>query len=58
MYLEKIRVQNFRMLENVEIPFLETVDDELSLIVGKNNTGKTHRVPWKQGILKIVKKFY
>ena len=24
----------------------------------KNNTGKTHRVPWKQGILKIVKKFY
>lgn len=24
----------------------------------KNETGKTHRVPWKQGILKIVKKFY
>lgn len=24
----------------------------------KNNTGKTHTVPWKQGILKIVKKFY
>ena len=24
----------------------------------KSKTGKTHRVPWKQGILKIVKKFY
>lgn len=24
----------------------------------KNETGKTHRVPWKQGILKIVKRFY
>lgn len=24
----------------------------------KNTTGKTHRVPWKQGLLKIVKKFY
>lgn len=24
----------------------------------KNETGKTHRVPWKQGILGIVKKFY
>ena len=24
----------------------------------KNETGKTHRVPWKQGMLKIVKRFY
>ena len=24
----------------------------------KHSTGKTHRVPWKQGVLKIVKKFY
>ncbi|QIK50873.1 AAA family ATPase [Jeotgalibaca porci] len=49
MYLEKMRVQNFRMLENVEIPFLEKEDDELSLIVGKNNTGKT-------SILKILER--
>lgn len=24
----------------------------------KNETGRTHRVPWKQGILGIIKKFY
>lgn len=24
----------------------------------KNTTGKTHRVPWKQGILGMIKKFY
>lgn len=37
------------MLEDVEIPLLQNEDDELSLIVGKNNTGKT-------SILKILER--
>lgn len=37
MYLQKIHVENFRLLKNVDI----VLDRSLSLIVGKNNTGKT-----------------
>lgn len=37
MYLQKIHIENFRLLKNVDI-FL---DKSLTLIVGKNNTGKT-----------------
>ena len=37
MYLQKIHIENFRLLKSVDI-FL---DKSLTLIVGKNNTGKT-----------------
>lgn len=37
MKIEKIKVENFRSLKNFEIELEET----MSLIVGKNNTGKT-----------------
>lgn len=37
MKIEKIKVENFRSLKNFEIDLEET----MSLIVGKNNTGKT-----------------
>lgn len=37
MYLQKIHIKNFRLLKDVEIDF----DKEITLIVGKNNTGKT-----------------
>ena len=37
MKIEKIKVNNFRSLKN----FCTDLEDELSLIVGKNNTGKT-----------------
>ena len=37
MKIEKIKVNNFRSLKN----FCMDLEDELSLIVGKNNTGKT-----------------
>ena len=37
MYLKKMSVKNFRLLKNFELEF----KDELSLIVGKNNCGKT-----------------
>lgn len=37
MYLKKIHIENFRLLKNVDI----VLDKSLTLIVGKNNTGKT-----------------
>ncbi|WP_421704510.1 ATP-dependent nuclease [Aliiroseovarius sp.] len=37
MKLSKVEVKNFRLLKDVSIP----LEDELSLIIGKNNCGKT-----------------
>lgn len=37
MYLKKIRVENYRLLKDVEI----SLDKSLTLFVGRNNTGKT-----------------
>lgn len=37
MYLEKIQIKNFRLLKDVTI----NIDESSTLIVGKNNTGKT-----------------
>ena len=46
MKIRKIKVNNFRLLENFEID----LENELSLIIGKNNTGKT-------SLLAILNKF-
>lgn len=37
MYLSKIHIENYRLLKNVDVIF----DRDLTLFVGKNNTGKT-----------------
>ena len=37
MKIKKIEVQNFRLLENIDC----NLEDNITLIVGKNNTGKT-----------------
>ena len=37
MKIKKIEVQNFRLLENIHC----NLEDDITLIVGKNNTGKT-----------------
>ena len=37
MKVSKIRIKNFRLLKDIEID----LEDELSLIIGKNNCGKT-----------------
>lgn len=47
MKIKKIRIQNFRLLKNLELD----VEDDLSLIVGKNNVGKT-------SVLSIMDKFF
>ena len=46
MKIEKIKIKNFRSLKN----FCIDLEDELSLIVGKNNTGKT-------SVIEILNKF-
>lgn len=46
MKIRKIQVQNFRLLKYLELD----LEDELSLIVGKNNTGKT-------SVLSVLNKF-
>lgn len=37
MHIKKISIENFRLLKNFTID----LEDELSLVIGKNNTGKT-----------------
>lgn len=37
MKIKKIEIKNFRILDNINLDF----DDEITLIVGRNNTGKT-----------------
>ena len=47
MYISKIIVRNFRILENVTFE----LENDLSLIIGKNNTGKT-------SLLKVLSRFF
>lgn len=46
MKIKKIQIQNFRLLKNLKLD----IEDDLSLIVGKNNVGKT-------SVLSIMDKF-
>ena len=47
MYIQKIHIENFRLLKNVDI----VLDKSLTLIVGKNNTGKTSVAHLLQSIM-------
>lgn len=47
MYISKLRVKNFRLLKDVEMD----LEEKVSLLVGKNNTGKT-------SLLMIFEKFF
>ncbi|NOQ75374.1 MAG: AAA family ATPase [Crocinitomix sp.] len=46
MKIQKIKIQNFRLLKDFEID----LEDDLSLVLGKNNTGKT-------SMLAVMEKF-
>ncbi len=46
MKIKKIKAQNFRLLKDFEID----LEDDLSLVIGKNNTGKT-------SLLSVIEKF-
>ena len=40
MYLRELHIENYRLLKNVDLAF----DKNLTLLVGKNNTGKTSAI--------------
>jgi len=46
MKIKKIKVENYRLLKDFSID----LEDELSLVIGKNNTGKT-------SLLSVIDKF-
>jgi predicted ATP-dependent endonuclease of OLD family len=46
MKIERIQIRNFRILEDIEVD----IEDNLSVVIGKNNTGKT-------SFLSILEKF-
>lgn len=46
MKIKKIKVENYRLLKD----FYIDLEDELSLVIGKNNTGKT-------SLLSVIDKF-
>ena len=66
MILRKMKVKNFRLLKDFELEF----KDELSLVIGKNNCGKTSaliildkmlnssKVMWEDINLECQKEFY
>lgn len=37
MYLQRLKISNFRLLENIELKFSE----EITLLAGPNNVGKS-----------------
>lgn len=47
MYISKLRIKNFRLLKDIEMD----LEEKVSLLVGKNNTGKT-------SLLMIFEKFF
>ena len=51
MILKKMKVKNFRLLKDFELEF----KDELSLVIGKNNCGKTSAIIILEKMLKSSK---
>lgn len=47
MYLSEVHIENYRLLKNVDV----VLDQSLTLVVGKNNTGKTSIMQLMKNIL-------
>ncbi|WP_407267556.1 AAA family ATPase [Tenacibaculum maritimum] len=41
MYINKLRIENFRLLKNSTLDLENQKEKDLSLLIGKNNSGKT-----------------
>ena len=41
MYLTKVKIQNFRLLKDTTLELEENEKKDLTLLIGKNNSGKT-----------------
>lgn len=57
MHISNIRIQNFRLLKDTTLELEDELNNELSLLIGKNNSGKTSFVVLFEKFLKS-KKFY
>lgn len=57
MHISKIRIQNFRLLKATTLDLEDEPNNELSLLIGKNNSGKTSFIVLFEKFLKS-KRFY
>lgn len=57
MHISNIRIQNFRLLKDTALDLEDELNNELSLLIGKNNSGKTSFIVVFEKFLKS-KKFY
>lgn len=57
MHISNIRVQNFRLLKDTTLDLEDELNNELSLLIGKNNSGKTSFIVLFEKFLRS-KKFY
>lgn len=57
MHLSNIQIQNFRLLKDTALDLEDELNNEISLLIGKNNSGKTSFIVLFEKFLKS-KKFY
>ncbi len=58
MYISKIRIQNFRLLKDTTLDLEGVSNNELSLLIGKNNSGKTSFIVLFENFLKSRRFYY
>lgn len=58
MHISKIRIQNFRLLKDTTLDLQDESNNELSLLIGKNNAGKTSFIVLFNRFLKSGKFYY
>ena len=58
MHISKIRIQNFRLLKDTILDLEGVSNNELSLLIGKNNSGKTSFIVLFENFLKSRRFYY
>lgn len=58
MHISKIRIQNFRLLKDTTLDLEGESNNELSLLIGKNNSGKTSFIVLFENFLKSRRFYY
>ncbi|OZS45630.1 ATP-dependent nuclease [Photobacterium sanguinicancri] len=58
MHISNVRIQNFRQLKDTTLDLEDELNNELSLLIGKNNSGKTSFIVVFEKFLKSRKFYY
>ncbi|MCK0714456.1 ATP-dependent endonuclease [Chromohalobacter sarecensis] len=58
MHISKVRIQNFRLLKDTTLDLVGDSNSQLSLLIGKNNSGKTSFIVLFENFLKSKRFFY